>query len=288
MNPKFLPWIVFVNPECLLAIGFMALGKTYQRKGDTQKQTLVCLHGFLGTGADFKIVTDHYPNHPTLLAPDFPNYHDDPVTSEEPWTSILDELDHFIKDACADRPCVLLGYSMGGRIALKYALKHQERLQGLILIGATPGLREVPERAERIKQDADRAKDLLNQSNETFLNAWSKQALIQTQNRIKEPYSSRMRKARLSNNQSTLAYYLISLGTGTMSPAWEQLKDFKLHTLLLTGSEDKKFTSIAAEMKKLMPNAQHEIIEAAGHAACFENPSQSVEVIEAFLKTMSS
>ena len=146
----------------------MPLGHTFEWPGDPQKPSLVCLHGFLGTGADFEIIATHYPNHPTLLAPDFPDFTTEPVRSDHPWAAILETLNTFIDKEMEGRPCILVGYSMGGRIALQYALKYQHLLKGLVLIGATPGIENESERTIRIKQDGERASTLLNESIEVF------------------------------------------------------------------------------------------------------------------------
>jgi len=238
----------------------------------------------MGTGGDFSIVADAYLDHPTLMAPDFPDYANEPVRYDHPWTATLETLNNLFDDETGDRPCILLGYSMGGRIALQYALQYPQKLNGLVLVGATPGICDGTERAERIRKDIEQASALLNEPINSFLKTWSRQSIIHTQDRIPEPFRERMRKTRLSNNKQALAYYLTALGTGSMNPVWDQLSELRLPTLLVTGEEDKKFTNIARDMMRHLPNGTFETIPDAGHAPCFEQPLIFAEVLEKFIK----
>jgi 2-succinyl-6-hydroxy-2,4-cyclohexadiene-1-carboxylate synthase len=177
---------------------------------------------------------------------------------------------------------------MGGRIALQYALKYQHLMTGLVLIGATPGIEDESERTRRTKQDEERASTLLNEPIEAFLDSWFKQKLISSQQRITEPYRSKMQQARYSQNKDALAYYLTALGTGSMNPAWNQLNELHIPTLLITGEEDTKFTSIAQKMVRSLPNANFETVTGAGHAACFENPIEFAHRLERFIENCPS
>ncbi len=264
----------------------MQLGAIQRWEGRRTLPKIICLHGFLGNGKDFTIVKDHYPNHPILVAPNFPDYTERP-TEDFSWNHCMSSLDRFIQSESTHGPCVLMGYSMGGRIALQYALQHSDQLDGLILIGATPGIADEDEKVIRLEKDRTLAAELKEQSMAHFLGNWFKQDIIQSQNQIPEPYRSAMLTTRKANNRVALIQSLSSLGTGSMTSGWDQLSRFKRPTLLVTGEQDSKFQRIASKMATLLPNAHHTSIKGAGHACCFEQAESFGKAVETFLSSIN-
>src|SRR4051794_26977698 len=54
----------------------------------------------------------------------------------------------------APKRFLLAGYSMGGRVALRLALEYPGRVEGLVLIGTTPGIADPVEREARSDEDS--------------------------------------------------------------------------------------------------------------------------------------
>jgi 2-succinyl-6-hydroxy-2,4-cyclohexadiene-1-carboxylate synthase len=264
------------------------IGEVFGRNIYNKGTPVVCLHGFVGCGFDFSIVADTLTIESPLLAPNFPDYTAAPSTFNDPWKSALDNLHSFIEEQVGDRGCILIGYSMGGRIALQYALKFQEHLKGLVLIGATPGIEDSEYRFNRLSEDCARATKLINQSIEDFLKEWLGQLLLKSQESIPEPYRTTMLQARSKMSPKSLAHYLETLGTGTMPSAWKRLVEIKLPTLLITGEEDLKFTEIAGKMQQLICHSDHTIIKQAGHAVCFEKAVEFSKVVKRFIEKVDS
>ncbi|MCZ6673487.1 MAG: 2-succinyl-6-hydroxy-2,4-cyclohexadiene-1-carboxylate synthase [Verrucomicrobia bacterium] len=264
----------------------MTQGKIYRWDKKGHGPTLICLHGFVGSGSDFEILADHYPDHPTLIAPDFPDYAIDPEVTDDAWGTALSALKKIIEIEASDAPSVLLGYSMGGRIALQFALKYPGLLKALVLVGATPGIADHTDREKRVRADEELATKVANQLIDTFLESWLNQPLLNSQKRIPEPYRSKMWNMRRKHKVQTIAQNLISLGTGSMQPAWKQLPELHLPTFLITGEEDKKFTQIAQQMMQSLPMAQHSTISESGHAACFEQPTEVAKKLNHFLQNL--
>src|SRR5690606_15654912 len=79
---------------------------------------------------------------------------------------------------------ILLGYSMGGRLALYTALQYQNRFRALMLESASPGLHTEHERAARVMSDHTLASQLQKAGIEKFVSAWEAQPLFATQERI--------------------------------------------------------------------------------------------------------
>ena len=61
----------------------------------------------------------------------------------EDFEPIVDDLRAVVRDARRDLPVVMVGHSMGGLIATRYAQRHREDLAGLVLSGPAVGLAPV-------------------------------------------------------------------------------------------------------------------------------------------------
>lgn len=259
------------------------LGTIHRWKGKQKGPALICLHGFLGSGADFEVLADHLDASFDIVAPDLPDYAQSLRPESATWQGLLEDLHGLIQSECKERSCILLGYSKGGRIALQYALKSVENIRGLVLVGATPGIPDKEEAVRRRHQDASLASALLDQPMEAFLENWFKRELLRTQANIPEPYRSRMRERRLRNNPETLALCLKKFGTGSMKPVWNRLPELKIPCLIVSGEWDAKFRTIAAKMAARIPASTTSVISAAGHAPCFEQPRAFAGELQKFL-----
>ncbi len=242
---------------------------------------LVALHGFTGSGEDFEALAPLLGRE--ILAPDLPG-HGEAATLPGPYTMerVTAALAGLLGRNELERP-VLLGYSMGGRVALSFALRYPDRVAALVLIGANPGLVEPAERAARRRSDEALAARIEAEGVPAFLAYWSAVPLIATQARIPEPYRSAARSRRLRNRARGLAASLRELGTGAMPPLWRELPRLAAPTLLITGAEDAKYRAIAARMAGLIPGAQRALIPGAGHCAHLEQPELSCAAIDRFL-----
>jgi alpha-beta hydrolase superfamily lysophospholipase len=61
----------------------------------------------------------------------------------EDFEAVVDDLRVVVQDARGDLPVVMVGHSMGGLIAIRYAQRHRADLAGLVLSGPAVGLRPV-------------------------------------------------------------------------------------------------------------------------------------------------
>ena len=68
-----------------------------------------------------------------------------------------------------------------------------------------------------------------------------------------------------------------------MPPLWDALPTLHRSVLLITGTEDTKFTAIARAMRSALPRALHAEISGAGHCAHLEQPHATEGVMRAFL-----
>jgi 2-succinyl-6-hydroxy-2,4-cyclohexadiene-1-carboxylate synthase len=220
---------------------------------------LVLLHGFTQTRQSWRRTVQALQGRYRALTPDLPGHGQ---CSERP--ASFAAATAYIR---ALEPDMLVGYSMGGRIALHAAFTLKP--QRLVLIGASPGLAGDDERAARKRAD-DALADRIEQIGiEAFATEWAAQPLFEGQ-------PERVRAAayadRLRNTPHGLAKALRGLGTGVMEPLWDRLPELDLPVTLIAGERDEKFRSIAERMRERLPRAELTVVPGAGHAAQLERP----------------
>jgi 2-succinyl-6-hydroxy-2,4-cyclohexadiene-1-carboxylate synthase len=172
-------------------------------------------------------------------------------------------------------PAVYLGYSMGGRIALRLALDHPALVRRLVLIGASPGLADPAERAAREVAD-DRLADRIETIGvDAFLDEWLAQPLF-----AGLPADRVHRAERRRNTASGLAASLRALGTGAQEPLWSRLGELTMPVLLLAGEHDVKFVAIARRTASAIgANASVSVVPGAGHTAHLEQPERTAAAV---------
>jgi len=240
---------------------------------------IVALHGFTGSGADFDPLRACLPPGMSLLAPDLPGHGSNGSQRPLAAYSLPAHLE-VISQAAAGPPITLIGYSMGGRLALHWAIAHPERIRRLILIGASPGLATPEERDERRLGDATLAEFIRTRGLEAFFKYWHNQTFFQPMLRLPKERLDPILARRALNEPEGLAMSLENIGTGTLPSLWHRLKEIRFPVDLVTGEHDAKFTRLAHEMGAHLPKARHSLIEGAGHAVHLEKPSDLAMLLQ--------
>jgi 2-succinyl-6-hydroxy-2,4-cyclohexadiene-1-carboxylate synthase len=235
--------------------------------------SVVLLHGFTNTGHSWDRVIDALPDGADALAPDIRGHGDAsarrPVTLE----AVIEDIDHLAPD-----PFTLVGYSMGGRVALHVAFALPDRVQRLVLIGASPGLKTATARAERRASDAKLAERAENETIERFAERWADMPMLADQ---PAPVREAADADRRRNDPASLAAALRGLGTGTLPSLWSRLGSLEIPVTLVVGERDTKYREIAARMAEEMQRAEVVIVPGAGHAVHAEAPAAVADVIAA-------
>ncbi len=234
-------------------------------------KTLLALHGFTGESADFTALKAHLPTDIILRAPDFPG-HGAHRLQRNPLEYTMDAHLAKIDGAAAGARVTLLGYSMGGRLALHWALAHPEQVERLILVGASPGLATAEAQAERRLADETLADFIRTRGLEAFFKYWHNQTFFQTMLALPPEELAPILGRRAGNDPEGLALSLRHVGTGSLPSLWPRLKEIRCPVDLVTGEMDVKFTRLALEMGAHLPKARHSVIEGAGHAVHLERP----------------
>lgn len=246
---------------------------------------VLLLHGFTGSAASRHAHQQELEKDFDTLAIDFLGHgnSDSPTDTARysmEWTlcdleAILDRLEI----ARAN----VLGYSMGGRVALQFAHAHPERVSALILESASPGIADAAERAQRAASDMQLAETIERDGLETFVEYWTNLPLFASQARLPDAARARLKSRRLQNNPAGLANSLRGLSVGKQTSLWQQLKNIETRTLLIAGAFDQKYTTLAHRMGSALANARAEIVPNAGHAVHLEQPELFSHLVYNFL-----
>ncbi|MCK6577063.1 MAG: 2-succinyl-6-hydroxy-2,4-cyclohexadiene-1-carboxylate synthase [Anaerolineae bacterium] len=247
-------------------------------------EPLVLLHGFTGSSkswgphvplfsVSYTVVTIDLLGHGRTTSPA------DPARYEI--TRAAADL-HALLRACGVDAPHLLGYSMGGRLALCYALQHPVR--SLLLESASPGLVSEQERAARRESDERLAARIEQDGIPAFVDTWEKLPLFVTQAALPEDVRARQRQQRQANNPTGLANSLRGMGTGAQPSFWGRLSLLDAPALLLVGALDEKFTAIAQTMAGKMRSARLAVISGAGHAPHLEQPTSFRDEVLRFVR----
>ncbi len=232
---------------------------------------LVLLHGFTNTGASWDRVVAALPQRYRPLAPDIRGHGSASEVRPVTLTGVVSDV-----SAIATGEFELVGYSMGGRLALHVALALPGRVRRAVLIGASPGIADPAARAERRADDARLADEVQEMTIEAFAQRWAQTAVLADQS---PAVQEAVHADRLRNTPSGLAEALRGLGTGSLPSLWERLGDITAPVELVVGERDAKFQAIAAEMAVALPRARVHVVAGAGHAAHLEAPAAVTEVI---------
>lgn len=263
-------------------------GVTYQVEQfrEAKEQAIVLLHGFTGSTKtwhelagqlkDKRVVLIDLLGHGATAIPE--------DTSRYAMEQQVEDL-HELFAALGLDSFILLGYSMGGRVALAYANAYPEKIKALILESASPGLETAEEQLERRERDSALAQKIVQNGMESFVNSWEAIPLFASQKLLPAVVRERVRSERLAQSPEGLAGSLNGMGTGAQQSYWEQLEVLEVPVLLVTGCLDEKFIAIGRRMAERIKRAQHVTLH-AGHAIHVEKPVEFATIIKKYISSL--
>src|SRR5260221_4461841 len=205
---------------------------------------ITALHGFLGQGSDWDFLRD------AGFAVDTP-----PL------------------DAISLQGDVLLGYSLGGRLAL-HALLAGAQYGRAIFVSAGLGIEDQAARAARRAADEAWARRFEYDDWETLMHDWNAQPLFRGHAVVRD---------ERDYDRATLAHALRAWSPGVLPPVAARLRELKLPTLWIAGANDAKYTAEAAR-GAAGSRGEAVIVGGAGHPVPWEAPDVLSETIRSFVE----
>ncbi|WP_249871150.1 2-succinyl-6-hydroxy-2,4-cyclohexadiene-1-carboxylate synthase [Oceanobacillus saliphilus] len=243
---------------------------------------VVMLHGFTGSSAAWKPFVDSWGSGYQLITVDLPGHGKTRTPSPRSMADCCKDLFELFQSIDLG-PFHLLGYSMGGRTALSYAILFQDSLRSLILESSSPGIADEEARKSRKENDEKLAERIEQCGISSFVDFWQDIPLFDSQKRLSADVQGSLRAERLSQSAEGLAQSLRMMGTGNQLSLWDRLHDFKKPVLLIAGELDEKFVAINKKMQKKLISCNLIICEDAGHAIHVEKPNTFGKMVKAFI-----
>lgn len=254
-----------------------------QRQG--QGPALVLLHGFTGSGRTFDPFVAAWEQRYTVLRFDALGHGQSPAPPDPAAYRLQAAARDIARrlNALGFARAHVLGYSMGGRLALTFALAYPERVDRLVLESASAGLEDPVVRAARRASDHELARRIERDGIEAFVDWWEALELFRSQARLEPAVRAALRAQRRAQRARGLAMSLRGAGVAQSEPQWEALAGFGRPTLLVAGALDPRYAESARAMARRLPRASVAVVAGAGHAVHLERPGEFSRVVTAFL-----
>lgn len=270
---------IYEKPQRMYVdLGDYRYGVTTVGKG----KPLVCLHGFSESGYTWDgIVVPGYQ----MIRIDTIGHGDSDIPDDESVFSIdtiLRDL-HTVVHAVGGESYVLMGYSMGARLALLYALEYGSAIEKLILESGSVGIASDAERRERRIADEALAQRIENHDGQWFASTWSNMPIFDSQNMLSKDVQEHIFKRRAHNSPYALAATLRGSGQGVMPYVGHKLSELHIPSVYISGALDTKYTTIGRDVFGALPNCYHVCVPHAGHNVHLEKPGQFMTAITEFL-----
>jgi 2-succinyl-6-hydroxy-2,4-cyclohexadiene-1-carboxylate synthase len=270
----------------LIGKAMIELHADWDGAAEAGARTLVLLHGFTGDTTTWDPVRDGLRRWGKTLALDLIGHGQSPQPGD---------VAEYTMDACADQVLAaldrhsircpwLVGYSMGGRVALTIAARRPERVAGLILESTSPGIEDAEARAARVREDAALAEGILARGVPAFVTQWLDKPMFADHQRLSAERRDAQRAQRLGNSPLGLANSLRGMGTGSMAPVWQEFAAFRMPVLILAGRLDAKFAGIAERMRALLPQARLHVFAGSGHTPHVTEPEAWMQQVDDFFQ----
>jgi len=202
------------------------------------------------------------------------------MVTEDLYAKPFQGFDDWTKDFC-DRAelaangekSVLLGYSLGGRLALHACIHRPDLWQGVVVVGADPGLGSSEEKNQQFTRDRNWADRLKKEPLEQLVREWDEQPVF-----CGIENSAPRNLEELDPIQLSQQFEVFSKGLQqNLVPALSELKNPPV--LFLAGEKDKKYQQIGDELAELCPVVELQWVEDSGHRVPWETPESFSRIL---------
>ncbi|MBI3160167.1 MAG: 2-succinyl-6-hydroxy-2,4-cyclohexadiene-1-carboxylate synthase [Chloroflexi bacterium] len=260
---------------------------SFETLGDRDSPALLFLHGFMGRGGNWQRIAERFADSYYCVLPDLPGHgHNTGLSPGYRFTydGLTRGLETLLGKLGIPEP-VLVGYSLGGRLALSFCLDRPYSARALVLESASPGIEAQPERVRRAALDDQRADRILSEGMGTFLDTWY-QAPLFTPLAARPDLLKQVIAENGRNVPAWMAQAIRELSPGRVPSFWKFLPNIQIPTLLLAGEHDGAYMDTLTTASRLIPKAEFRVIPGSGHNIHLEQPEAFADALEDFLSSL--
>jgi 2-succinyl-6-hydroxy-2,4-cyclohexadiene-1-carboxylate synthase len=250
--------------------------------------SVVLLHGFTGSSETWTPLRQKLETAHRVIAIDQPGH----GRSSSPPDSRRYRLDRFasdlafVFDSMKIERAVVIGYSMGGRAALRFTVEQPDLVAGIVLESTSPGIADPHERSDRRASDAALAADIEHDGIKAFVERWEALPIWNSQRSLPDEARRLLHLQRAANNPVGLANSLRGAGAAEDELMLDAATNIRVPALLIAGALDPKYVELGRLLEKSIARSRLEIVRNAGHAVHLEQPDEFASAITTFLSTI--
>lgn len=228
---------------------------------------VVALHGFLGLPSDWQ----HFDRVAKIHAVDLWQGIDRLPTENafDLWAERFEPV--------GEKP-VLLGYSMGGRLAMHLASKRPELFSGVMIVSANPGLVNESEKPARLANDLQWAERFRSEPWETVIGAWNAQPVLRT-----PPGAMQLPRNESDFDRNALARALDIWSLARQRDLRRSIANLPIPALFVSGEKDTKFDQLMRGLE-LPKRSEYRAVAGAGHRVPWDRPDEFAGLLARFLR----
>ncbi len=237
------------------------------------------LHGFTQSGKSWNEVISKMPERWMWIVPDLRGHGATQTLNGAPCSmdACAADLEMLWEHLGVERTH-LVGYSMGGRLALHVAARRPQRILSLLTIGAHAGLDPDGREGRRLGDEA-LAQRIEKGGVAAFVDYWSSLPMFAGIDRRGPSFVAEVRADRLENHAAGLACSLRGMGAGAMEPVWDDLARVRFPCTFVAGQLDHGYVASARRLTATVLHSRVEVVLRAGHSVHQERPDPFARVL---------
>jgi 2-succinyl-6-hydroxy-2,4-cyclohexadiene-1-carboxylate synthase len=237
------------------------------------------LHGFTQSGKSWNEVISKMPERWMWIVPDLRGHGATQTLNGAPCSmdACAADLEMLWEHLGVERTH-LVGYSMGGRLALHVAARRPQRILSLLTIGAHAGLDPDGREGRRLGDEA-LAQRIEKGGVAAFVDYWSSLPMFAGIDRRGPSFVAEVRADRLENHAAGLACSLRGMGAGAMEPVWDDLARVRFPCTFVAGQLDHGYVASARRLTATVLHSRVEVVLHAGHSVHQERPDPFARVL---------
>ena len=233
-----------------------------------------CLHGSLQTALVWKPIGNAIESEFGSVQVEAVNLYENEYESFGDWREQFYEK---VEEQTKGEPSLLLGYSMGGRLAMDALVNNPAMWSGVIAVGADPGLISDDARSKQLQKDLEWARRFRSEDIQELLVEWDELPVFCGRSNCASREISELDSEKISRFFDVFS----KARQGNMLPMLRKLKTPPL--LYISGCDDIKYTKIGQDLAAHCMQVRHQIIPNAGHRVPWESQDAFISEVSVFI-----